>query len=433
MEINIDINKAKNNPDLILLQLKEQIDSIANNSYNNSLNNSIILNTETLLVSNNDDYTSCNELVLKGKILKGDFSLSTFNYEEYLYDNDVVYVLILNKETIIDVIKQIDEINNIKKTYNNSDNSDINGNNNQGVILSIKLKGCFIYKENKDKEITGNRDVNDNNEKVYNIDTEITSTYYNTITNKKLILFLIISKLYSLFFNKYKLQKNKSLYVINNNSTEERIIYKLFNELNYYSNTSNSNNNATKITNTNNIEDINTTNDNINTKIANIPLNHSIDLLLDFTSNSLSNKTKKTIFGMLSYNSIIHTNSKNFQLDPPDLEYLGKMNITISTCCVDNFFDSYSFLGSIVNFINDFFDKTEANKLIIDSDVCIFNSNYRNKNSMNEDNQKNDSAEIKENFLYYSNNSKQISYYNSIKDVLSSGRSRDSNYLIVNL
>lgn len=138
----------------------------------------------------------------------------------------------------------------------------------------------------------------------------------------------IAIKLYISFFNKFKFKENMFVSIKSHNNSEKRFINELFSLLKSSISDDNSNSYS------------------------------EIDLFLDLYG-VINNSNKRDFLFKIKFGGTIFTSSVDFQLDPPEVQYLSDRNITLYMNSISNFLRKSSDLGLIINFIDDFFSKVK--------------------------------------------------------------------------
>ena len=139
----------------------------------------------------------------------------------------------------------------------------------------------------------------------------------------------IAIKLYISFFNKFKFKENMHISIKSHNNSEKRFINELFTLLK----------------------------SSISDDTSNIS-SSEVDLLLDLYG-VINNSNKRDFLLKIKFGGIIFTSSIDFQLDPPEVQYLSNRNITLYMNNIGNFLRKSSDLGLLINFIDDFFSKVK--------------------------------------------------------------------------
>lgn len=257
------------------------------------------------IFKNNEEKIS--SMTLFGKIIDIKMSNTVPRYDLYLFKEDHVIVSIFCKLTINKIIKKI------VKTNNESKND----------VLMIPAENNFFYKCNKNIEEENNLNL-----------------------NRRLIIIPTAIKLYIAYFNKFKSQKEIIYSIVSNDPIEIYVCKEILNYCGFIDSSISS---------------------------LNISSNHN-DLLL-VLNDELSNNTKKEMFSTLDSSSIIclaykSNNLKNtnkLQLDPPDIQYLSKMNITLNFFEIESFLNNMINLGSCVNFLDDLLSKISLSSMNLNS------------------------------------------------------------------
>lgn len=418
MELNLDINKLNNAEDIIT-KLKGEIDELVFKKLSLNEDNCAIIEIQDLIIIKNCNKT-ISEIILKGKLKFSDFTQTSLLYEEFVYIGDFIELIVFNEEEIVSCLKQF--VNQLNKKEENK---------NLKLLITVKLNGIFIYKRNNVEILNVKKDQSCEEEKLHEINdnkqienkNSININNNNEYKDKKhyqSFLLLIAVKLYATYFFNFKLKPESSFYILSENQTEKKIMELIFIDLNNYLVCENESNNF--------IDD--------NPSIV-IPKQHSVDLLLDFSKSNFNNETKKYIFSIMDSNSIIYTSSTNFQLDPTDIQYLSNENILLTFSSITNFFSNFTYLGKILNFLDDFFEKivnyNSYNKivnLLVASSIKTCFTSFSDKYLELKNKDKMPSEEEFKNF-------KSEEIYNKIIDIVLSETNdselvnKNSNYIVI--
>lgn len=291
-------------------KVEEIISTMLEFEKNNEIQNkdfcSIIPKRYCILKNKEDKISS---MTLFGRIIDINMSNTVPRYDLYLFKGDHVIVSIFCKFTINKIIKKL------LKTNSESKNE----------IIMIPAENNFFYKCDK------------------NIDED-----NNLSLNRRLVIIPTAIKLYIAYFNKFKSQKEIIYSLVSNDPVEIFVCKEILNYCGFID----SSNSSSSI---------------------NISSNHN-DLLI-VLSNEFTNTTKKELFSTLdsnsiiclAYNSINFKNNNKLQLDPPDIQYLSKMNITLNFFEIESFLNNMINLGSCVNFLDDLLSKISISNLNLNS------------------------------------------------------------------
>ncbi len=149
-------------------------------------------------------------------------------------------------------------------------------------------------------------------------------------------------KLYIAFFSKFKLRENLIAFIDSDNQSEKRIFQEVLSLL--------------KLT----VLDKDSIDDNSTA--------HCIDFILSF--KEIKNEDKLTLIKLLNFGGYIIIEQGTFQLDPPEVQFLTKMNSCLCLFDIESFINSFTSMGLLINYLNDFIDKI---RLIDDYDINSYN------------------------------------------------------------
>lgn len=307
MIIDVSLKDCESNIDTsfqsIQCKLKELKMTIEENEKINEVLNKdyISINPKRYCILKNKE-DKITSITVFGVINDCKLSTSIPAYEMYLSKKDNVFVVVYCKLTINKILRKI-----IK-----------NDNFNKNEILMIQVENNFFYKLNTENSSNYDEDnVNINNKRI----------------NKCMIVISTAIKLYIAYFNKFKSQKEIIYSIISNDEIEKMVCNVIFDYCGFIN-----------------------SNKSDNSEI----INKQNDLLL-IMSGEVANNSKKNIFTSMDSNSIISLCSNNLQLDPPDIQYLSKMNITINFFEIESFLNNMLCLGSFINFLDDLLNKISFN------------------------------------------------------------------------